>query len=195
MTIKIISVSKDIRITPDIEQTVEKKVTQRLRKYSQKQDGDQIITVKASEQKPFTRVDVDMPYLNYQVHAEAATSDGILGGIDKCMDILERQINKYKTKMHKSRVKSSGLKKEILDIVTDDELITPTDSGANQDSDDEAGYKIIKVESKPKPMSIDEAVLQMEMLEYKFLLFYNTETDTANVIYKRDDGNIGLIET
>jgi len=183
--------SKDIRITPDIEKSVEKKVSQRLRKYSQKQDGEQVITVRASEQKPFTRVDVDMPYLNYQIHAEAVTADGILGGIDKCMDILERQINKYKTKMHRSRVKSSGLKKEILDIVTDDELIPSSVA----DSDGETGYKIIKVENKPKPMSMDEAVLQMEVLEYKFLFFYNTETETANVIYKRDDGNIGLIET
>jgi len=189
MTINISS--KEIKITPDIEKSVEKKVSQRLRKYSQKQDADQIISIRATEKKPYTRVDVDMPYLNFQIHAEAITSDGILGGIDKCMDILERQINKYKTKMHKSRVRSSGLKKEILNIVTDDELITPVAS----DSDDEPGYKIIKVESKPKPMSMDEAILQMEVLEYKFLFFYNTETDTANVIYKRDDGNIGLIET
>jgi len=189
MTINISA--KDIKITPDIEKSVEKKVSQRLRKYSPKQDGELIVNVRVSEQKPYTRVDVDMPYLNYQIHAEAVTTDGVLGGIDKCMDILERQIAKYKTKMHKSRVKTSGLKKEILDIVTDDELITPVAS----DSDDELGYKIIKVESKPKPMSLDEAILQMEVLEYKFLLFFNTETDSPNVIYKRDDGNIGLIET
>ena len=191
MTINISS--KDVKITPDIEKSVEKKVSQRLRKYSQKQDDGQVINVRASEQKPFTRVDVDMPYLHFQIHAEAVTADGILGGIDKCMDILERQINKYKTKMHRSRVKRSELKKEILDIVTDDQLITPV--SADSDTDDEPGYKIIKVENKPKPMSIDEAVLQMEVLEYKFLFFYNTETEASNVIYKRDDGNIGLIET
>jgi len=188
MTINISS--KDIRITPDIEESANKKISQRLRKYSQKQDGDLVVTVRASEQKPFTRVDVDMPYLNYRVHAEAVTNDGVLGGVDKCMDILERQIAKYKTKMHKSRVKSSGLKKEILDIVTDDELIIPAADG----SDDETVYKIIKLDSKPKPMSMDEAVLRMDVLEYKFLFFYNIETETANVIYKRDDGNIGLIE-
>jgi len=191
MTINILSLSKDIRITPDIEKSVEKKISQRLRKYSQKQDGDQVINVRASEKKPYTRVDVDMPYLNYRIHAEAVTADGILGGIDKCMDILERQIEKYKTRMHKSRVKSSGLKKDILNIVTDDELITPVAS----DSEDEPGYKIIKVESKPKPMSVDEAVLQMEVLEYKFLVFFNVDADAVSVIYKRDDGNIGLIET
>ena len=192
MTIKI--QSKDLRITPDIEQSVKKKLTQRLRKYSQRIDSDKSIIVRASERKPHTRVDIDMPYLNFSIHAEAVTADGILGGIDKCMDILERQIAKYKSRMHKSRVKSSGLKKEILDIVLDDELITPPGSDFYSDSDGEPGYKIIKVEVKPKPMGIEEAILQMEVLEYKFLFFYNIETDSPSVIYKRDDGNIGLIE-
>jgi len=193
MTINILSLSKDIRITPDIQTSAEKKISQRLRKYnSQRQSGEQVVNVRVSDKKPFTRVDVDMPYLNFHVHAEAVTADGVLGGVDKCMDILDRQIEKYKTRMHKSRVKSSGLKKEILDIVNDDQLITPKVSDSN--SSDDPGYKIIKVEGKPTPMSMDEAVLQMEVLEYKFLFFYNIETDAASVIYRRDDGNIGLIE-
>jgi len=191
MTIKIIS--KDIKITPDIEQSVEKKLTQRLRKYGAKQIGDRVITVRASERRPFTRVDVDMPYLNYQIHAEAETADGILGGIDKCMDILERQIEKYKTRMHRSKVRRSELKKEILDIVTDDELLSL--SSADTDEDPPA-YKIIKADKYSlDPMSIEEAVLQMEVLEYRFLFFFNTESNTPSVIYKRDDGNIGLIES
>lgn len=186
MTIKILS--KDMRITPDIEKSVEKKLTQRLKKYGSKQEGELVITVRASETKPHTRVDVDMPYLNYNVHAEAVTTDGVLGSVDRCMDILDRQIEKYKTRMHRSRVKGGGFKKEILDIVLDDELIAPAVS------DDESAYKIIKVESKPKPMTIDEAILQMEVLEHKFLFFLNSDTDLPTVIYKRDDGNVGLIE-
>ena len=191
MTINILS--KDLRITPDIQESVEKKIMQRLRKYGAKQIGDRVITVRASERRPFTRVDVDMPYLNYQIHAEAETADGILGGIDKCMDILERQIEKYKTRMHRSKVRRSELKKEILDIVTDDELLSL--SSADTDEDPPA-YKIIKADKYSlDPMSIEEAVLQMEVLEYRFLFFFNTESNTPSVIYKRDDGNIGLIES
>ena len=191
MTINILS--KDLRITPDIQESVEKKITQRLRKYGARQIGDRVITVRASERRPFTRVDVDMPYLNFQIHAEAETADGILGGIDKCMDILERQIEKYKTRMHKSRVRSSGFKKEILDIVLDDELITPAIADADEES---PAYKIIKVDNYSlEPMSIDEAALQMEVLEYRFLFFFNTESNSPSVMYKRDDGNIGLIES
>jgi len=193
MTINIIS--KDLKVTPDIQASVEKKITQRLRKYGAKQIGERVITVRASERKPFTRVDVDVPYLTFSIHAEAETTDGILGGIDKCMDILERQIEKFKTRMHKSKVRSSELKKEILDIVPDDALITPAVSD-DAAADDAPAYKIIKVENYTlKPMGIDEAVLQMEVLDYRFLFFYNTETNAPTVIYKRDDGNIGLIES
>jgi putative sigma-54 modulation protein len=189
MTIKI--TSKDVTITPDIEETAKKKISLRLKKHSQKQGANQIVVVKVSEKKPFVRVDVDMPYLDYNVHAEAITPDGVLGGVDKCMDIIERQIEKYKTRMHKVRVRSGGLKKEILDIVTDEELINPS----APDAGDEPAYKIIKSENGPQPMNIEEAVLQMEVLEYKFLFFLNADTDMASVIYRRDDGNVGLIET
>lgn len=186
MNIKISS--KDVKIPDDIEQSVEKKITQRLKKYNQKHDADNSITVRVTERKPFTRVDIDMPYLNYSIHAEAETTDGVLGGIDKCMDILERQIAKYKTRMHRAKVKSSSLKQEILDIVPDDVLLTSTVS------DDAPLYKIVKVDSRPQPMSMDEAVLQMEVLDFRFLVFFNIETDNINVIYRRDDGHIGLIE-
>ena len=187
MTIKISA--KDFKMTPDIEKSVEKKLTQRLKKYGSKQGGELTVVVRASETKPHTRVDIDMPYLNFNVHAEAVTTDGVLGSVDKCMDILDRQIEKYKTRMHRSRVKGGKYKKEILDIVTDDELMPSSVSDS-----EEPAYKIIKVESKPMPMTIDEAVLQMEVLDHRFLFFLNAETDVANVIYKRDDGNIGLIE-
>jgi putative sigma-54 modulation protein len=123
--------------------------------------------VRVSEKKPNTRVDVDMPYLSFSIHAEAVTTDGVLGGIDKCMDILERQIAKYKTRMNKAKVKKSGLKKDILDIVPDDVLLAP------ETPEEEPAYKLVKKPNgKPQPMSMDEAVLQMEVLDYRFFVFY-----------------------
>jgi putative sigma-54 modulation protein len=188
MTIKISS--KDVKITPDIKESVEKKINQRLKKYSSRIDEGKRIIVRVSEKKPNTRVDVDMPYDNFHIHAEAVTTDGVLGGIDRCMDILDRQVAKYRSRLNKTRTKKSGKKRTILDIVPDDMLLTPVAA------EDEPAYKLIKKPNgKPQPMTMDEAVLQMEVLDYGFLVFYDTETESANVIYKRDDGNIGLIET
>ncbi|MHB8918204.1 MAG: sigma 54 modulation/S30EA ribosomal C-terminal domain-containing protein, partial [Desulfocucumaceae bacterium] len=45
-----------------------------------------------------------------------------------------------------------------------------------------------------KPMAIDEAVLQMNLLGHSFFVFSNAETEQVNVVYKRKDGNFGLIE-
>ena len=187
MTVNI--ASKDVKITPDITEQVNKKLSIRLRKYSSNIDAGRPVNVRVSERKPNTRVDVDMPYLNFYIHAEAVTTDGILGGIDRCMDILDRQIAKYKSRLNKVRTKGGKLKKDILDIVPD-AVLNPS---AHQ-SDDDAPYKLVKVEGKPQPMLMDEAVLQMEVLDYKFLVFVNSDTDEPCVIYKRDDGNIGLIE-
>jgi putative sigma-54 modulation protein len=62
-------------------------------------------------------------------------------------------------------------------------------------SDEESERKIIRVENyELKPMNVGEAILQLEVLDYRFLFFYNTETDSPGVVYNRDDGNIGLIE-
>jgi len=188
MNIKISS--KDVKITPDIQEGVEKKLNLRLKKYAARQDGKRSVIVRVSERKPNTRVDVDLPYDNFNIHAEAVTTEGILGGIDRCMDILDRQIAKYKSRMSKTRTKGGKLKKDILDIVTDD-VLAPTAAAA----EDEAAYKIVsKPNGKPLPMSMDEAVLQMEVLDYSFFVFINSENEAVNVIYKRDDGNIGLIE-
>ena len=179
MTVKIIA--RDTKIAPAIEKNIEKKLTTHLKKYKQYQDDAIIVTVKVSESKSFTRVDVDMPYLHYHIHAETTTPDGVLTGIDKCVDILERQIEKYKTRMHKTKFKGR--------------IVQPLSEDVGNDDENETEHRIIKVEHfELKPMSVDEAILQMEVLDNKFLVFHSTETESISVIYKRDDGNIGLIE-
>jgi putative sigma-54 modulation protein len=181
MTLKIIA--RDTKISQATEKTIEKKLSTHLRKYKQYQDDNITVIVRVTEQKPFTRVDVDMPYLHYHIHAEEQTTDGVLTGIDKCIDSLERQIEKYKTRMHRTKFKGRPVQS------------IPEESVNESYIDGDGEYKVIKVENfELKPMSIDEAILQMEVLDNRFLVFHNTETESISIIYKRDDGNIGLIE-
>lgn len=177
MTVKFIS--KTLKITDDIQAQAEKKLSLRLKKYGTG-DGELEITVKVSEKKPFTRVDVDMTYLHYQIHSEAESTEGVLSGIDRCIDILERQIDKFKTKMHRSKIKRQNSGASIAEEITAEE----------------ESYKVIKVEDfELLPMNAEEAALQLDVLENKFFVFFNTETETVSVVYKRDDGRTGLIET
>ena len=101
--------------------------------------------------------------------------------IDLVEDKLEGQIRKQKTKLLKKN-KFNSLKFSI-----------PSEIKIEDEKDD---AKIVKSKKfDMKPMLKDEAVLQMELISHDFFVFKNAETDELNVVYKRKDGNYGLIET
>ena len=64
------------------------------------------------------------------------------------------------------------------------------------DSFEESKASLVKTKKfQLEPMSSEEAMVQMELLHHKFFVFLNMETDSVNVVYKRNDGNYGLLET
>ena len=101
--------------------------------------------------------------------------------IDMALDKLETQIKKSKQKIRERRV---GSKQSIKDI-TDTEMEGPGDDGAPQIMIRNIDYK---------PMDVDEAVMQMDLLTDNFLVFTNARTDKVNVLYRRKDGHYGLIQ-
>lgn len=115
--------------------------------------------------------------------AEESDND-ILTAIDKIVDVIERQIRKNKTRLEK---------KIKRDSTASDLLI----SGANYtEGEDSNEFEIVKRKRfKVKPMSDDEAILQMNLLGHNFFVFKNVETDEANVVYRRKDGKYAIIES
>ena len=101
--------------------------------------------------------------------------------IDMALDKLETQLKKSKQKIRERRV---GSKQSIKDI-TETEMEGPGDDGAPQVMIRNIDYK---------PMDVDEAVMQMDLLTDNFLVFTNARTDKVNVLYRRKDGNYGLIQ-
>ncbi len=101
--------------------------------------------------------------------------------IDMALDKLETQLKKSKQKIRERRV---GSKQSIKDI-TETEMEGPGDDGAPQIMIRNIDYK---------PMDVDEAVMQMDLLTDNFLVFTNARTDKVNVLYRRKDGNYGLIQ-
>ena len=103
-------------------------------------------------------------------------SDDLEDALDMCVDSLVRQIRKNKTR----------IEKKLRDVSFDDVLA--------EDFDEE---EIEVVRSKTvvlKPETVDEAILQMNLLGHMFYMFRNAETDDICVVYKRNDGGYGLIE-
>jgi len=105
--------------------------------------------------------------------------EDILTAVDKVVAIMNRQIEHYKGKLYKKGRGSSLARGELSP-----EVATAPPS-----------KRVIKVKRFAiKPMSVDEAIDQMELLGHDFFLFFNADTEKLNLLYRRRDGNYGLIE-
>ncbi|MEK6678222.1 MAG: ribosome-associated translation inhibitor RaiA [Nitrospirota bacterium] len=114
------------------------------------------------------------------IQAEDETGE-MYSAIDKVMDKIERQVKRYKEK--------------LLNRHKDSESIKTTSKTKAGEAEDKDIPKIIKTKRfEIKPMLPDEAVMQMELLHKDFFVFTNAGDNKVNVIYRRRDGNIGLIE-
>ncbi|TET49001.1 MAG: ribosome-associated translation inhibitor RaiA [Actinomycetota bacterium] len=118
------------------------------------------------------------------------TGTDIFEAIDKVSSKLERQIKKYRDKMTRKGRKNH---KNALDITSAE--IGKMGSADSGDIEEKIRESIVKTKSFVlKPISPEEAVIQMEMLGHDFFVFINSETERTAVIYKRKDSNYGLIE-
>ena len=103
--------------------------------------------------------------------------------IDLVVEKLERQIHKQKTKLAR-RFRGGGFKAEALK------------SASVETAVDDEEYQVVKTKKfVVKPMDVQEAIMQMNLLNHNFFVFRNSETEDVQVVYKRTDGNYGLIES
>jgi len=117
------------------------------------------------------------------VRAKAASTDPF-GALDRVVDKLEHRIEKLKGKLiGRSHPRRHGSVNSVDQPESDD------------DDTEEATGRIVKTKAFPiKPMTPEEAALQMELLGHDFYFFTNAETERAAVVYRRDDGDVGLID-
>ena len=101
--------------------------------------------------------------------------------LDRDIDILKRQIRKNKTRLEK-RIKSGSIETIIADL--------PVEEVPEEDE-----YNVVrKKQVIVKPVTVDEAILEMKMVNHDFYMFINADTSEVNVVYKRADGNYGVLE-
>ena len=110
-------------------------------------------------------------------------SGDMYASIDQVVDKVERQVKKHKTNINrKLRRDGSEILKELA-------------SESQPSSEEQEDPKIVKTKRfAMKPMSPEEAVLQMELIGHDFYVFRNAETEEVNVVYRRKDGDYGQIE-
>jgi putative sigma-54 modulation protein len=121
------------------------------------------------------------------IRAKAAAKDS-MSAVDRVVDKLEHQLDKLKTRMKKRKHGDRPV------AVVDGPALVPGDAG-DDDHEDSGAPTIVKTKRfEIKPMTPEEAVLQMDLLGHDFYLFTNADTGIAAVLYRRDDGNLGLID-
>jgi len=171
---------KNINITTPLREYAESKF-QKVFKYLYNVIDARIVL---SVEKYRHKADVTVLADGIKIRGEEVTND-VYTSIDKVMDKIENQLKRYKEKIqrHKQR---RGMKERTAQIKVFSRL----------DIEEEVeSPRIIKTKKFAlKPMSLDEAVMQMDLMNDSFLVFTNADSDAINVIYKRDDGTIGLIE-
>lgn len=170
---------KDMAISNAINERVMKK-TAKMGRYL---DPDTELLVRLTKKKDGRRkCEITVPFEGVTLRAEASSDDNLYVCIDQALAKLERQIHKHRTKLQ-NRFRSDAFNPADLEYI--EEPIT--DEG---DQPQVVRHKTFPV----RPMSVEDAALQMELLGHDFFAFVNAETDRTNILYLRKDGGLGLLE-
>ena len=167
-----------LEVTDAIAGYVETKLD-RLNKYFKESDilANVLLRVRGNSQI----IEVTIPTDKFILRGEEEDKD-LYAAIDLVTDKLERQIRKNKTRLNKQN-SDNKLKEFNFDY----------DLLPNEDNEEEQIVKRKKLEMKP--MDEEEAILEMNLLGHAFFVYKDIDTNNVNVLYKRKDGNYGLIET
>ena len=115
------------------------------------------------------------------VYRAESTMPEMNDALDRVIDIMTRQIRKNKTRLEK-RIKTGSLNDIIAEMTAEEAVV-------------EDEYKVVRTKQViVKPLTIEEAILEMNMVNHDFFMFRNAETNDINVVYKRKDGNYGVLE-
>ncbi|NLB82247.1 MAG: ribosome-associated translation inhibitor RaiA [Clostridiaceae bacterium] len=154
-------------------------VTKRVKKLERYFNADSEVQVMLSMFRGRHVAEITIPFGGVVFRAEEATGD-IYASIDNSCNKIERQVEKYRTRFEKRNHEATIRTQQVIKEPGDKEQEIP---------------KIVKTKKfAVKPMSCDEAIMQMDLLGHQFFVFTNADSNQVNVLYKRLDGNLGLIE-
>ena len=165
---------KNIEITNGLREAVIDKLSKLERYFT----PDTEVNVTLSVEKDRQRIEVTIPIKGTIIRAEQVSTD-MYASIDLVEAVLERQLRKYKNKIVDQKQSAMALSQVFLD----------------EETHEEDEIKIVRSKKFAiKPMDVEEACVQMELLGHDFFVFRNAETDEVNVVYKRKGNTYGLIE-
>jgi len=169
---KFVYSGKDM-VSDSLKDRTEKKLSKLERYFSQEPEA----IIRFKQQRGGRNIaEVTMSVNGLILRAEENSNDMYLS-LDRAVDKLESQIRRYRTKMGKQLREAKPEASEVVEPVYE-----------------EANFDVVRVKKfAVKPMEVEDAITQMELLGHNFFLFMNSENDTMNVLYRRNDGSYGLL--
>ncbi len=175
---KVNIVGKNVTVTEGIKDKVTKKLNGLTKYYIIEESDEAKVLIRTYPLKQ--KIEVTIP-TKYSILRAEVVADDLYEAIDLVVDKLEDQIRRQKTRLQKKN--KASLAEAFLDYgLLEDEM----------DVEDE----VVKTKSVvPQEMSLDEAIMNMELIGHDFYIYTDDETEKIAVVYKRNDGGYGLIET
>jgi len=171
-------VGRNVEVTDAIRSYLEKKLSRLERYFDGIQDAKVVLSVAGSphvERRTKTEIQLNVPGGLVRVEEE---DPDLYAAIDRAVEVLEKQLKRFKGRLMGRR-----------------HTAVLADAGDGGEAEASSGPEIVRVKRfEMKPMTPEDAALQMEALGHSFFVFRNADTNEINVIYRRRDGNYGLIE-
>ena len=174
----------NIKVTPELREYAERRI-QKLTRYFSKFDEAKV-TWRAERKSVIAEVTLQAGGLTFRREEK---SEEAARAVDAAADKLERQLKKFREKINDRLRKEDSSLTGMIEEQLHAQLEEAIEAASHN------GHEIIRRKRfQLKPMSSEEALLQLELLHHDFFVFTNVETEHVNVLYRRSEGGFGLIE-
>ncbi len=170
--------AKNMTVSDAMQERIEKK----LNKFDRYFRGEADVQVRLSQERGARNIaEITLTVYGVMLRAQEITSD-MYQSVDRAAEKIDRQIRRHHTKLDK-KADPAAL-----------EALAPAEESA-PDWEDETSDELVRVKRfEVKPMTVEDAIAQMDMLGHSFFVFVNQETGITSVIYRRTDGKVGMLE-
>lgn len=168
---------KDASVYDKDRKAMEKKLTQRLSRYFSDEEVEAF--VKISGVRNGVKAEITLPYYGYQLRAESGIDESLRAAFDNAVDVLEKRMTRHKDKIVSRKTRRTEQEPDMPDYSSD------TDSEE---------FRIVRIKKYEfKPMTTQDAILNMETLGHDFYVFLNADDNKICTVYKRKDGGYGMV--
>ena len=181
---------RNVDITPDIRRYVDKKFDRLSRHLPRLMDAAAEIT-KTGSRSGEHRIVVQLTLMvKGQILRAQRRGSTVQEAVSAAADVMDRQIRRYKGRRY-----SSNQERKSLRYLSDNLIPSPDEDLPSADEMEEMPIKVVRRKRFAMVgMTVDDAIAEMELLHHNFYLFRNVETGSYSVVYRRQDGDYGLIE-